>query len=142
MPQRILVVDDEPNIRQLITLILEAEGYEVVQACNGLEAIEALDRHGCQLIILDIMMPEMDGWEVCRHIKSRIQTAKPPILILTVRNQPLDRVIGMEVVRANDYLTKPFDRKELLNCVEHLLGKKSGMSIAAKSMPVAHSDVI
>ncbi|HEY3415370.1 MAG TPA: response regulator [Armatimonadota bacterium] len=123
MAQRILVVDDEQDIRQVVALNLEAEGYEVAQAANGLEALEAIERDGFNLVILDIMMPEMDGWEVCRQIKSRQRTKDLPVLILTVRGQPLDRVIGLEVVHADDYLMKPFERLDLLEAVKRLASK-------------------
>ena len=125
MTHRILVVDDEQDIRQLVALIAEASGYEVVQANNGMEGLQALERHEFDLLILDIMMPEMDGWEVCRHVKSRQRTKDIPVLILTVRSQPLDKVIGLEVVHADDYLTKPFERRELLDAIERLIGARS-----------------
>lgn len=125
MAQRILVVDDEQDIRQVIALNLEAEGYDVAQAANGLEALEAVERDGYNLVILDIMMPEMDGWEVCRQIKSRQRTKDLPVLILTVRGQPLDRVIGLEVVHADDYLMKPFERLDLLAAVKRLASGES-----------------
>ena len=132
MASRILVVDDEQDIRQLVTLIIETAGHEVVQACNGTEGMRALDQGKFDLVILDIMMPEMDGWEVCRQIKHRPQSRKLPVLILTVRSQPLDKVIGMEVVHADHYLTKPFERQELLEAVNHLLeGKKAPVSARA-----------
>jgi DNA-binding response OmpR family regulator len=124
MGQRVLVVDDEQDIRQLIALILGATGYEVVQAASGLEGLRALEEHEVDLVILDIMMPEMDGWEVCKHIKSQPRQKELPVLILTVRSQPLDRVIGLEVVHADDYLTKPFERRELLATVERLLSAR------------------
>jgi two-component system response regulator VicR len=124
MTHRILVVDDEQDIRQLVALIAEASGYEVVQASNGLEGLAALEQQEFELVILDIMMPEMDGWDVCRHIKSRPRTKDLPVLILTVRSQPLDKVIGMEVVNADDYLTKPFERRELLDAIERLVAVK------------------
>lgn len=121
MTRRILVVDDEPDIRQLITIMLENAGYEVIPADTGLKALEYLQADTCDLVILDIMMPEMDGWEICRRLKSQSRTKQIPVIILTVRSQPLDRVIGLEVVRADDYLSKPFERTELLATVERLL---------------------
>ena len=127
MAHRILVVDDEQDIRQLVALIAEAAGYEVVQASNGMEGLQAIERHEFDLVILDIMMPEMDGWEVCRRMKSRQRMKDIPVLILTVRSQPLDKVIGLEVVHADDYLTKPFERFELLNALERLIAQKSAL---------------
>lgn len=122
MARRILIIDDEQDIRSLLALILHTEDYEIHEAHGGKEGLNLLEREPFDLVILDIMMPEMDGWEVCRQIKSRAQTRKTPVLILTVRSQPFDRVIGMEVVQADDYLTKPFDRKMLLATVERLTG--------------------
>jgi len=128
MAHRILVVDDEQDIRQLVALIAEAAGYEVVQANNGMEGLQAIERSEFDLVILDIMMPEMDGWEVCRRMKSRQRMKDIPVLILTVRSQPLDKVIGMEVVHADDYLTKPFERYELLDALERLITPKPAVS--------------
>ena len=121
MAYNVLVVDDEQDIRHLIALILEASGYTVAQAASGMEALDILGQQNFNLVILDIMMPEMDGWEVCRQIKSQQHTKDLPVLILTVRSQPLDRVIGLEVVHADDYLTKPFERHDLLDMVKRLL---------------------
>lgn len=123
MPQRILVIDDEQDIRSLLTLILESAGYAVQQARSGKEGLTLLERETADLVLLDIMMPEMDGWEVCRQIKNRPATRNTPVIILTVRSQPLDKVIGTEVVHADEYLTKPFDRRVLLKLVHKLLGE-------------------
>lgn len=124
MNNRILVVDDDTDIRQLVALILAADGYNVIEAASGMEALVALEREHADLVILDVMMPEMDGWEVCRRLKNRQQTKDIPVLILTVRSQPLDKVIGLEVVQADAYLTKPFERQELLEAVHKLLPEK------------------
>jgi DNA-binding response OmpR family regulator len=123
MSQRILVIDDEQDIRSLLTLILESAGYTVQQARSGKEGLTQLEREPADLVLLDIMMPEMDGWEVCRQIKNRAATRNTPVIILTVRSQPLDKVIGTEVVHADEYLTKPFDRRVLLKLVHKLLGE-------------------
>lgn len=120
MPQ-ILIVDDEPDIRQLLALILESSGHTIMTANNGKEALHHLDHTDIDLVILDIVMPEMDGWEVCRQMKSRSRTKDIPVVILTVRDQPLDRVIGLEVVHADGYVIKPFERDQLLNTLKELL---------------------
>lgn len=119
MGYRILVVDDEPDIRQLVALILESAGHTVTTVSSGKEALGTLEQQDFELVILDIMMPEMDGWEVCRQIKGGTRTKDLPVVFLTVRGQPLDRVIGLEVVHADGYVTKPFERDHLLatiNC--------------------------
>jgi DNA-binding response OmpR family regulator len=122
MARRILLIDDEQDIRSLLALILESAGYTINEAHSGKDGLAQLARESFDLVILDVMMPEMDGWEVCRQIKSRQQTRHIPVLILTVRAQPFDRVIGLEVVQADEYLTKPFDRQALLSTVERLVG--------------------
>ena len=128
MAQRILVIDDEVDIRQLVALILETASYEVTGVGNGIEALDELARHRYDLVILDIMMPEMDGWDICRQIKGHPSSENVPVMILTVRSQPLDRVIGMEVVHADGYLTKPFDRHQLLATVARLIATPSTVS--------------
>ncbi|OPZ86367.1 MAG: Transcriptional regulatory protein TcrA [bacterium ADurb.Bin429] len=122
MAQRILIIDDEPDIRSLLVVMLTTEGYLVDTVTGGKEGIARLNQESYDLIILDIMMPEMDGWEVCRQIKCHPRAGDTPVLILTVRAQPLDRVIGLEVVQANEYVTKPFTRQHLLTAVHRLLG--------------------
>jgi len=121
MSEHILVIDDERDIRQLISLILETEGYTVTQCGGGSEGLQLLEQEPFDLVVLDIMMPEMDGWSVCRQIRLNPSTRDIPVLILTVRNQPLDRVIGLEVVRADGYLIKPFEREELITTVAQLV---------------------
>lgn len=121
---RILVVDDERDIRNLLKQVLEHAGYEVETATNGREALEMVDRALPDLMLLDIMMPEIDGWEVCRQVKAKQKTKGVPVILLTVRNQALDKVVGMEVVGADDYVTKPFDLDELLARVDQHLKLK------------------
>ncbi len=133
MAHRVLVIDDEQDIRRLISLILESAGYEVVQAANGLEGLERLEQEQFHALVLDIMMPEMDGWEVCRQVRCRPQSKDLPVLILTVRGQPLDRVIGMEVVHADEYLTKPFERRVLLETVNRLVAGKTDATASAQA---------
>ena len=121
MAHRILIVDDEPDIRQLVALILKSAGHATATVNSGKEALQILDGEDFDMVILDIMMPEMDGWEVCRQIKSRTRTKNLPVIFLTVRGQPLDRVIGLEVVHADGYVTKPFEREQLLATINSCL---------------------
>jgi len=113
----ILVVDDEPNIIELARLYLEKEGFRVAEACGGEEAMRLFDEVRPALIILDIMIPEPDGWEVCRRIRSRSQL---PIIMLTAREDEVDKVVGLEL-GADDYLTKPFSPRELVARVKAVL---------------------
>lgn len=121
MPHRILVVDDEEDVRNLVAMMLKAEGYQVVVAGTGKEALDLLEEEPPHLIVLDVMMPSMDGWEVCRQIKSNARTRDIPVVFLTVRQQPLDRIIGTEVLNASGYIHKPFEREELISTIDNCL---------------------
>ncbi|MBI2953176.1 MAG: response regulator transcription factor [Chloroflexi bacterium] len=113
----ILVVDDEKNIVQLARLYLSNEGYQVETASNGLEALEKARSLKPGLIVLDLMMPEMDGWEVCRHLRKE---GDIPIIMLTARGDDVDRIVGLEL-GADDYMSKPFNPRELVARVKAVL---------------------
>lgn len=120
MARKILVVDDEAVLVETIAYNLEQAGYQVITAADGTSALEAARRESPDLIILDIMLPEMDGLEVCRELRRESTTATTPILMLTARGDEIDKVVGLEV-GADDYVTKPFGRRELLARVRALL---------------------
>lgn len=110
MGQTVLVVDDEQNIINIIAFNLKKEGYEVLTAGDGEEAVEIVEKHQPDLILLDIMMPKMDGYEACRKIREKYNI---PIIMLTARAEELDKVLGLEM-GADDYVTKPFGTRELI----------------------------
>ncbi|MFC1897841.1 response regulator transcription factor [Chloroflexota bacterium] len=114
---KILVVDDEPNIIELARLYLERENYEVEGASNGQEALDRQSAGKPDLIILDLMLPDIDGFEVCRHIRTR---SNVPILMLTARKEDVDKIVGLEL-GADDYFTKPFNPRELVARVRAIL---------------------
>jgi DNA-binding response OmpR family regulator len=118
MPARILVVDDERNIRRTLRMVLEGPGHEVTEATTAEEALAMLDQDDLDLVILDVRLPEVDGFEVCRQLRARRDFT--PVLMLTARSQPDDVVYGLKV-GADDYVAKPFDLAELLARVEVLL---------------------
>ena len=120
MKQKILVVDDEPVLVDTLVYNLQQEGYQVITAADGGSALEATRCERPDLIILDVMVPEIDGLEVCRQVRSEKSSATTPILMLTARGEEIDKVIGLEV-GADDYVTKPFGRRELLSRVRALL---------------------
>ena len=113
----VLVVDDERNIVDLVRLYLEKEGFAVVAAGDGEAALAALDRHEPDLVVLDLMLPRLDGFEVCREIRRRGPT---PVLILTARSDDVDAVVGLEL-GADDYVTKPFNPRVLVARVKAIL---------------------
>jgi len=115
--ERILVVDDEANIIDLVTLYLEREGYRVDSAFDGATALEMIRNDEPSLVVLDIMLPEMDGFEVCRQVRA---TSEVPIIMLTARDEDIDKIVGLEL-GADDYLTKPFNPRELVARVKAIL---------------------
>lgn len=122
MADTILVADDEASIRDLARLYLEKEGFRVQTAVNGAEALTQAENDPPSLLVLDLMMPEMDGWEVCRRLRARSDL---PILILTARDQDIDKIVALEM-GADDYLTKPFNPRELVARVRAILRRASG----------------
>jgi len=113
----VLVVDDEKNIVQLAKLYLTSEGFSVESAFNGAEALDKVRAHRPDLMVLDLMMPQMDGWEVCRRLRKESDI---PIIILTARGDDVDKIIGLEL-GADDYVTKPFNPRELVARVKAVL---------------------
>ena len=107
---KILLVDDDPNIRQLVNLYLEKEGFEVAMADRGDEALKLFRESPPNLMLLDVMLPGMDGWQVCREVR---KTSNIPIIMLTAKDETFDKVLGLEL-GADDYVVKPFDMKELV----------------------------
>lgn len=120
MARTILVVDDEAVLMETLAYNLQQAGYQVTTAADGLSALEAARRDKPDLIILDVMLPEMDGLEVCRQLRRENATAITPILMLTAKGEEIDKVVGLEV-GADDYVTKPFGRREILARVRALL---------------------
>ncbi|HIU64920.1 MAG TPA: response regulator transcription factor [Candidatus Avacidaminococcus intestinavium] len=120
MKTRVLLVDDEENIRLLVKVNLEKVGYEVIEAPDGKTALALLQTTLPDMIILDLMLPEIDGLEICRLLKRDTRTADIPLIMLTAKNDEIDRVIGLEL-GADDYLTKPFSQRELLARVKAVL---------------------
>lgn len=115
--ERILVVDDEPNIVDLVTMYLEREGYRVESATDGAQALKQIQELEPALVVLDLMLPEMDGFEVCRQTRLNSDV---PIIMLTARDDDVDKIVGLEL-GADDYLTKPFNARELVARVKAIL---------------------
>lgn len=120
---KILLVDDEPEILYLVRMMLERGGYEVVEAKNGDECLEKLQRTTPDLILLDIMMPGLDGWEICRKIKNDRETKDIPVVMLTVRTSEDSIKKSFEYAGCDAHINKPFDRKHLLDIIGEFLGK-------------------
>ena len=124
MKTKILVVEDELSISELIKFNLEKSGYEVVVADTGTMALELVEQFTYSLMLLDLMLPGVDGLEVCRKVKLNNKTASLPIIMLTARNEEIDKIIGLEL-GADDYTTKPFSPRELLARVKAVLRRSA-----------------
>jgi len=122
MPKRILIVDDEQELLDVIQLILNGNGYETLTAYGGAECLNVLAQQTVDLVILDIMMPEVDGWEVLRQLKSQGKADAIPVMLLTAKAQPIDRMLGLKVFGVREYVTKPFNVNELVEKVAQILG--------------------
>ena len=122
--EKILVVDDATNICELLRLYLEKEGYSVTIANTGMQAVKLFAEHQPDLMLLDIMLPELDGWQVCREIR---KYSNKPIIMLTAKGETFDKVLGLEL-GADDYITKPFEAKEVLARIKAVLRRTSNAS--------------
>lgn len=122
---KVLVVDDEPDVVELISFNLKGAGLEVVSAADGAEAVRLARFHLPQLILLDLMLPEIGGLEVCKLLRRDPATAEIPIIMLTAKAAEIDRVLGLEL-GADDYVTKPFSPRELVLRVKKLLQRREG----------------
>lgn len=127
--EKILVVDDDTNICELLRLYLEKEGYTVIIANTGMQAVRSFAEHQPDLMLLDIMLPELDGWQVCREIR---KYSNKPIIMLSAKGETFDKVLGLEL-GADDYITKPFEAKEVLARIKAVLRRTSGASGAEAS---------
>lgn len=120
--EKILVVDDDINICELLRLYLEKDLYRVFIANDGVAALEAFQEHQPDLVLLDIMLPQLDGWQVCREIR---KTSEKPIIMITAKGETFDKVLGLEL-GADDYVVKPFDAKEVIARVKAVMRRSTG----------------
>lgn len=123
-PSKLLVVDDDPNICELLRLYFEKEGYQVKTASDGFEGVSIFKNFDPDLVLLDIMMPRKDGWQVCREIR---EVSAKPIIMITAKNETFDKVLGLEL-GADDFIVKPFDMKELSARVKAVLRRYNAYS--------------
>jgi two-component system response regulator VicR len=119
--KRVLCIEDEQEMIDLIKLILERRGFEVLGAVGGKEGLEVIRREKPDLILLDLMMPEVDGWEVYRQMKADEQVKDIPVIVVTAKAQSIDKVLGLHIAKVDDYVTKPFGPQELLKSINKVL---------------------
>lgn len=133
--ETILIVDDEKEIRDLIGIYLENEGFKVIKACNGLEALKILETQEVHLIVLDLMMPEMDGMKTCLKIR---ENRNMPIIMLSAKGEDMDKILGL-TTGADDYLTKPFNPLELIARIKSQIRRYTKLNNTPK---VKHEEII
>jgi DNA-binding response OmpR family regulator len=136
--QSVLVVEDEASIASFVSLYLKNAGYDVTTAATGAEALAAAEREQPALIVLDLMLPDIDGIEICRRMR---QKSDVPILMLTARDEDVDKIIGLEV-GADDYMTKPFNPRELVARVKSILRRATPERKERESEVIQHGDLV
>ncbi len=119
--KRILVIEDEAEMIDLTRIVLEREGYEVIGAVGGARGLELIKAEKPDLVLLDLMMPDIGGWEVYRQVKADPELAHIPVIVVTAKAQSIDKVLGLQVAKVDDYITKPFGPKELLESISRIL---------------------
>jgi DNA-binding response OmpR family regulator len=122
--KKVVCIEDEPEMIDLVKLILGRKGFDLTGAMGGREGLEAIRRVKPDLVLLDLMMPDMDGWEVYQQMKADPDMQKIPVIVVTAKAQSIDKVLGLHIAKVDDYVTKPFGPQELLQSVEKVLGIK------------------
>jgi len=121
----IVCIEDEPEMIDLVRLILGRRGFELIGAIGGREGLETVRRVKPDLVLLDLMMPDMDGWEIYQHMKADEELRNIPVIIVTAKAQSIDKVLGLHIAKVDDYITKPFGPQELIDSVNRVLGIES-----------------
>ncbi len=121
--KRVVCIEDEPEMIDLVRLILGRKGFNVIGANGGIEGLETVQRERPDLVLLDLMMPDMDGWEVYQQMKADDDLRNIPVVVVTAKAQSIDKVLGLHIAKVDDYITKPFGPQELLESVEKILGE-------------------
>jgi len=119
--RRIVYIEDERDVIDMVKLILERERYEVIGANGGREGLDIVRREMPDVILLDLMMPDMGGWDVYQQLKADERTRAIPVIIVTARAQSIDKVLGLQIARVDDYISKPFSPKDLIVSIERVL---------------------
>jgi DNA-binding response OmpR family regulator len=122
--KRVVCVEDEPEMIDLIRLILSRKGFEVIGANGGKQGLDTIRDQKPDLVLLDLMMPDMDGWEVYQQMKADKETTDIPVIVVTAKAQSIDKVLGLHIAKVDDYISKPFSPQELLDSVDQVLNRE------------------
>jgi two-component system response regulator VicR len=125
----VVYIEDDPEIIDLVTLILARRGFRVKGAHGGRPGLNLVEQEKPDLILLDLMMPDMDGWDVYQQIKSRETIKNIPVIVITAKAQAIDRVLGLHIAKVDDYICKPFRPQELLDSIEKVLNISGGTKV-------------
>jgi len=123
--KKVVCIEDEPEMIDLVKLILGRKGFQVVGANGGREGLALIERERPNLVLLDLMMPDMDGWEVYQQMKADPDLKHIPVIVVTAKAQSIDKILGLHIAKVDDYVTKPFGPQELLQSVERVLAAKA-----------------
>ena len=124
--KRLVYVEDEREMIDLVRLILGRPGFEVIGANGGRDGLETIRRELPDLVLLDLMMPDMDGWDVYQQMKAEEATRDIPVIVVTAKAQSIDKVLGLHIAKVDDYISKPFSPQELTESVEKVLARRAG----------------
>lgn len=122
--KRIIYIEDEQEMIDLVRLILSRKGYQVKGAIGGQEGLDLVRAESPHLVLLDLMMPDMDGWEVYQQMKAGTTTGGIPVIVITAKAQNIDKVLGVHIAKVDDYISKPFSPQQLIDSVERVLNRK------------------
>ena len=127
--RRIVYIEDEFDMIDLVRLILGQKGYEVVGAIGGRDGLKMVQQELPDLVLLDLMMPDMDGWEVYQQMRAEEATREIPVIIVTAKAQSIDKILGLHIAKVDDYISKPFNPQELIDSVESVIAKQATASV-------------
>jgi two-component system response regulator VicR len=123
-PRKVVYIEDEEDMIDLVSLILGRKGFEVVGAIGGREGLHVVRQQSPDLVLLDLMMPDMDGWEVYQQMKADDATRNIPVIVITAKAQSIDKVLGLHIAKVDDYISKPFSPKELVDSIEKVISQR------------------
>jgi two-component system response regulator VicR len=121
--RRVVYIEDEPEMIDLVRLILNRRGYEIIGANGGRDGLDMVRQQIPDLVLLDLMMPDMDGWDVYQQMKADEHTQNIPVIVVTAKAQSIDKVLGLHIAKVDDYISKPFSPQELVDSVEKVMAK-------------------
>lgn len=120
-PKQVVIIEDDPEMIELFKLILVKEGFQVESASTGRDGLDLLQQVKADVVLLDLMMADMDGWEVYQHMKASDNTKDIPVIVVTAKSQGIDKVLGLHIAKVDDYITKPFIPSELTASIRRVL---------------------